>query len=110
MRVEAGTIAKKSMKDILNTGIFGYISHIENVQLGFKDGEFIKKNSFFSTDKEKRDELELLLNSIRKQEYSVGVRLEVIAKNMLISAFFFACVNAEISKVMMGGIGAVKAV
>ena len=111
MRVAAGAIAKKVLKERLNVEIFGYVSQIGEVELEFKNQKFIEQNPFFSADKEKIPELELLLNSIRKQGDSVGAKVEVVAKNMPIGLGLpvFDRLDAEIAKAMMS-INAVKAV
>ena len=111
MRVAAGAIAKKILKEQFNSEIFGYVSQIGDIELSLKDKNFIDKNPFFCADPDKIPALEGLMHSIRKQGDSIGAQVNVVAKNVPIGLGepVFERLDAEIAKALMG-INAVKAV
>ena len=58
MRVAAGAIAKKYLKERLGMNIFGYLSQLGPIISELKDKNFIYTNPFFSGDPDTIDELE----------------------------------------------------
>ena len=111
MRVAAGAIAKKILKEKFDSEIFAYVAKIGNIDLEFKDKAFIEKNPFFCADPDKILELEKLMQSIRKQGESIGAQVNVVARNIPVGIGepVFDRLDAEIAKALMS-INAVKAV
>jgi chorismate synthase len=82
MRVAAGVVAKKWLKQKYNIDIRGYVSEIgEHRYAGF-DWDVVESNPFFFPDADMVSFLEDYLDSIRKQQDSVGARVEVVASNV----------------------------
>ncbi len=111
MRVAAGAIAKKILKQQFNIEIFGYVSQIGDIELDLKTPDFIEQNPFFCADPQKIPVLEELIHSIRKQGNSIGAKVNIVAKNVPIGFGepVFSRLDAEIAKALMS-INAVKAV
>ncbi|WP_116964835.1 chorismate synthase [Fastidiosibacter lacustris] len=111
MRVAAGAIAKKILKQQFNIEIFGYVSQIGDIELDLKTPDFIEQNPFFCADPQKIPALEELIHSIRKQGNSIGAKVNIVAKNVPIGFGepVFSRLDAEIAKALMS-INAVKAV
>lgn len=111
MRVAAGAIAKKILKEKLNMKIIGYVSQIGDIKLEFNSPEIIDKNPFFSADSNKINELEEFMHNIRKKGDSVGAQVNLIVKNVPIGLGepIFSRLDAEIAKALMS-INAVKGV
>ena len=111
MRVAAGSIAKKYLKEQLGLEIYGYVSQIGNVKLECKNISAINENPFFTADPEKVSILETLIHKIRKEGDSIGAEVTVVARNVPVGLGepVFDKLDAEIAYAMMG-INAVKAV
>ncbi len=111
MRVAAGAIAKKVLKERFNSEIFGYVSQIGDIELKLKDQSFIEQNPFFCADSDKIPQLEELMQSIRKQGDSIGAKVNVVARNIPVGLGepVFDRLDADIAKALMS-INAVKAV
>ncbi len=111
MRVAAGAIAKKILKERFNSEIFGYVSKIGDIELELKDQSFIEQNPFFCADPQKIQQLEELMQSIRKQGDSIGAKVNVVARNIPVGLGepVFDRLDADIAKALMS-INAVKAV
>ncbi len=111
MRVAAGSIAKKYLKEQLGLEIYGYVSQIGNVKLECKNISAINGNPFFTADPDKVSILETLIHKIRKEGDSIGAEVTVVARNVPVGLGepVFDKLDAEIAYAMMG-INAVKAV
>ena len=83
MRVAAGAIARKYLRERLGTEIFGFISQVGSIQLEPKDLSIVDDNPFFCADPDKVVELEQFMNDLREQGDSIGARISVLAKNIL---------------------------
>ena len=82
MRVAAGGIAKKYLRERLGMDIFGYVSQVGPHVLEVKDLGAVNDNPFFSPDPDKVPELEAYMDSPRKEGNSIGARVNVVATNM----------------------------
>ncbi|MDX1497270.1 MAG: chorismate synthase, partial [Salinisphaeraceae bacterium] len=82
VRVAAGAIARKYLKERLGIEILGWMSQLGEHHIEFKDETAIRDNPFFCPDPDKVPELEAYIDSIRKQEDSVGARITAIARNV----------------------------
>ncbi|MGJ8648513.1 MAG: chorismate synthase [Marinomonas colpomeniae] len=111
MRVAAGAIAKKYLKQQFGIEIQGFLSQLGPIKLEVKDLSQVYKNSFFSPDPDAIPELEEYMTALRREQDSVGAKITVIAKNLMpgLGAPVFDRLDADIAKAMMS-INAVKGV
>ena len=111
MRVAAGAIAKKYLKECNGTLIRGYLAQLGPLAIDFKDWQTVEANPFFCPDPERVQELEDYMDRLRKDGNSVGARINVIASQVPVGLGepIFDRLDADIAKAMMG-INAVKAV
>lgn len=111
MRVAAGAIAKKILKEKYNVDIYAYVSQIGDVKLELQDKAFINQNPFFCAAPQKIPELEALIQSIRKEGDSIGAKVDVVATNCPVGLGepVFDRLDADIAHALMS-INAVKAV
>jgi len=110
-RVAAGAIAKKYLKKINKTKIFGYVSQLGAITPDKIKSSDIEKNPFFFPDNKKVAELEKYLMDIRKSGDSIGAKVTIIGQNIPIGIGepVFDKLDAILAKGMMS-INAVKGV
>ena len=82
MRVAAGGIAKKYLKERLGIEIFGYVSQLGPIVPENFDQAEIENNPFFFPDAGKVAELETYMQALSKEGDSIGAKVTVVAKNM----------------------------
>ena len=111
MRVAAGAIAKKFLKDKLNVDVFGYINQIGIHKINSFDKDTINHNSFFCPDKSLVTTLEKYIDELREEGDSIGASISVEASNMPLGLGepVFDKLDADIAHALMS-INAVKAV
>jgi chorismate synthase len=111
MRVAAGGIAKKYLKERLGIEIFGYVSQLGPIVAESFDQAEIENNPFFFPDAGKVSELETYMQALNKEGDSVGAKVTVVAKNMPVGLGepIFDRLDAELAHGLMG-INAVKGV
>ncbi|TBR42195.1 chorismate synthase [Marinomonas agarivorans] len=111
MRVAAGAIAKKYLRDRFGIAINGFLSQLGPIQLEAKDLTQVYDNPFFSPDPTAIPKLEEYMSELRREGDSVGAKITVIAKNVMpgLGEPVFDRLDADIAKAMMG-INAVKGV
>lgn len=79
MRVAAGAIARKYLRERLGLEIRGYLSQLGPIKLAYKNPEVINDNPFFCADTEKLAELEAFMDELRAAGDSIGARISVLA-------------------------------
>jgi chorismate synthase len=111
MRVAAGAIAKKWLKENCGTVIRGYLAQLGPIVLELKDWNAVERNAFFSPDPAKIPELEKYMDEIRAERNSIGARVNVVAANVPVGLGepVFDRLDADIAHAMMN-INAVKGV
>ncbi|WP_096084540.1 chorismate synthase [Agaribacterium haliotis] len=82
MRVAAGAIAKKVLKELWGVEIFGYLSQLGPIEIDLVQPQSIEQNAFFCPDPAKIPELEAYMQALIKEGNSVGAKVSVVAKNM----------------------------
>lgn len=82
MRVAAGAIAKKYLKDRYGIEIYGYMSQLGPIQMPMKDRSVINDNAFFCGDSSLVEELEAYMDALRKEGNSVGGKITVVAQGV----------------------------
>lgn len=111
MRVAAGAIAKKYLKQQFGIEIQGFLSQLGPIKLEVKDLSQVYENSFFSPDPDAIPSLEEYMTKLRREQDSVGAKITVVAKNIMpgLGEPVFDRLDADIAKAMMS-INAVKGV
>jgi chorismate synthase len=111
MRVAAGGIAKKYLRERLGITIRGYLAQLGPLPIEFKNWDAVHKNLFFCPDPDKVSELETYMDALRKEGNSVGARINVIAEGVPpgLGEPVFDRLDADIAHAMMS-INAVKGV
>ena len=111
MRVAAGAIAKKYLKEKYATYINGYLAQLGPYEIELKDWDAVGNNPFFCPDPEMVGELEAYMDALRKEGNSIGARVNLIAGNVPVGwgEPIFDRLDADIAKAMMS-INAVKGV
>jgi chorismate synthase len=82
MRVAAGAVAKKYLKERLGVEVRGYLSQLGPLELDAKDLDSIDDNAFFCADPDRVDELHRFMDDLREQGDSIGAKISVLASNV----------------------------
>ncbi|MBU6420972.1 MAG: chorismate synthase [Gammaproteobacteria bacterium] len=111
MRVAAGAIARKYLRERYGIGIRGWLAQLGPLTLAVRDVTAIDGNAFFCADPARVPELEEFMDALRKSGDSVGARVTVTASGVPPGwgEPVFDKLDAEIAAAMMG-INAVKGV
>ncbi|MDJ0760404.1 MAG: chorismate synthase [Woeseiaceae bacterium] len=111
MRVAAGAVARKYLKERLGLEIHGYLSQLGPIELAAPDLDIVDDNPFFCADSSRLDELDQFMNELREQGDSIGAKISVLATNMPVGLGepVFDKLEADIAKGLMS-INAVKGV
>lgn len=111
MRVAAGAIAKKYLKEHLSIEIRGYLSQLGPIKIESLDFSQIEENPFFCPDKSKVGEMELYMSALSKEGNSIGAKITVQAVNVPagLGEPVFDRLDADIARALMS-INAVKGV
>jgi chorismate synthase len=111
MRVAAGGIAKKYLKQRFGIEIRGYLSQLGPISLELKDWGSVNDNPFFSPDPDRVPELEAYMDALRKEGNSIGARVNVKAEGVPVGwgEPIFDRLDADIAHAMLS-INAVKGV
>jgi len=109
MRVAAGAIAKKYLSEKQDINIKGYLSQIGPIKIKNIDLSQVDKNPFFCPDSDVLEEIEGLIDNLRKEGDSTGAKIEVTVSNMPIGLGepVFDKLEADLAKGLMS-INAVK--
>ena len=111
MRVAAGGIAKKYLKDLYGIQIQGYLAQLGPIKTERYEWDHMEKSAFFCPDPDKEEELESYMDALRKEGNSIGARINVIARNVPpgLGEPVFDRLDADIAHAMLS-INAVKGV
>ncbi|MEQ1740057.1 MAG: chorismate synthase [Methyloglobulus sp.] len=111
MRVAAGGIAKKYLREIAGIEIRGYLSQLGPIKIETVDWDIIDANPFFCPDADKVALMEAYMDALRKEGESIGARIEVVATNVPpgLGEPIFDRLDADLAHALMG-INAVKGV
>jgi chorismate synthase len=111
MRVAAGAIARKYLRERLGVRIQGYLAQLGPLKLDVKSLDTVYDNPFFSPDPTRLEELEQYMIALRRDGDSVGARVNVIATGVPpgLGEPIFDRLDADIAHAMMS-INAVKGV
>lgn len=111
MRVAAGAIAKKYLKQVHGIEIVGFLSQLGPIKTEGFDESQIEQNPFFFPDAGKLEALDEYMRALKKEGNSVGAKVCVVARNVPVGLGepVFDRLDADIAHAMMG-INAVKGV
>lgn len=111
VRVAAGAIAKKWLKERYGVTIRGYMSQLGEISIPFESWEYVDQNPFFSPNQTIVPELESYLDKVRAERDSVGARISVVAQGVPVGwgEPVYDRLDAELAYAMMS-INAVKGV
>ena len=111
MRVAAGAIAKKYLREHFGVSIRGYLAQLGPIRPAAFDWDEVDNNPFFCPDAAKVEELEEYMDALRKEGDSIGARITVMAGGVPPGwgEPIFDRLDAELARAMMS-INAVKGV
>ncbi|MGE6109444.1 chorismate synthase [Aeromonas sobria] len=111
MRVAAGAIAKKYLKQVHGIEIVGFLSQLGPIKAEAFEQSQIEQNPFFFPDAGKLEALDEYMRALKKEGNSIGAKVAVIARNVPVGLGepVFDRLDADIAHAMMG-INAVKGV
>ncbi len=82
MRVAAGAIARKYLRERLGTEVRGYLSQLGPIKLAATDLASVDDNAFFCADPQRIGELEEFMDALREQGDSIGAKISVLASKV----------------------------
>jgi len=111
VRVAAGAIAKKWLREKYGIRVRGYLSQLGSNVLAFKDWSAVEQNPFFVADLAAVPALEAYMDALRKSGDSCGAKIAVVAEGVPVGwgEPVYDRLDADIAYAMMG-INAVKGV
>ena len=111
MRVAAGAIAKKYLRQRYGIEIRGYLAQLGPIRAEELDWNQVEQNPFFCPDASKVPEMEAYMDALRKEGNSIGARINVVATGVMpgLGEPIFDRLEADIAHAMMA-INAVKGV
>lgn len=111
MRVAAGAVAKKYLKQVHGVEINAYLSQLGPIKAETVDFAEIEKNAFFFPDASKLDALDEYMRDLKKSGDSIGAKVTVVATGVPVGLGepVFDRLDAEVAHALMG-INAVKGV
>jgi chorismate synthase len=111
MRVAAGAIAKKYLRQSCGIVIRGYLAQLGPIKIEKLNWDEIDNNPFFCPDVDRVAEMEAYMDELRKEGNSIGARINVVATGVPpgLGEPVFDRLDAEIAHSLMS-INAVKGV
>ncbi len=111
MRVAAGAIAKKYLRERLGVEVRGYLSQLGPIKVEKLDWSIVNSNPFFCPDADKIPLMEEYMEKLRKEGDSIGAKISVVASNVPpgLGEPIFDRLDAELAHAFMS-INAVKGV
>ncbi|HLB14475.1 MAG TPA: chorismate synthase [Burkholderiales bacterium] len=111
VRVAAGAIAKKWLRERYGVVIRGYLAQLGPIKIPFVAWDQVDRNPFFAPSAEVVPQLEQFMDELRDAGDSCGAKVAVVAENVPVGwgAPVYDRLDADIAYAMMG-INAVKGV
>ncbi|MFL0802152.1 MAG: chorismate synthase [Agarilytica sp.] len=111
MRVAAGAVAKKALKEGWGIEVRGYLSQLGPIKIDNFDWNEVENNPFFCPDAEKVEAMADYMQALSKEGNSIGAKISVVASNMIpgLGEPIFDRLDAELAYALMS-INAVKGV
>jgi chorismate synthase len=111
MRVAAGSVAKKVLRETWGIEVRGYLSQLGPIAIETLDWNEVGNNPFFCPDANKVPLMEEYMQLLNKEGDSVGAKITVVASNMVpgLGEPIFDRLDADLAHALMS-INAVKGV
>ncbi len=111
MRVAAGAIAKKYLRERYGIQVRGYLAQLGPIRAEVLDWDEVENNPFFCPDPGQVDAMAEYMAALNKRGDSIGARINVVATGVApgLGEPIFDRLDADIAHAMMG-INAVKGV
>lgn len=111
MRVAAGGIAKKVLKQCFGIHVVGYLSQLGPIKVEKVDVSIVNDNPFFCPDADKISQMEQFMADLGKEGNSIGAKITVTASGVMpgLGEPVFDRLDADIAHALMS-INAVKGV
>ena len=111
LRVAAGAIAKKYLRERYGVSVRGYLAQLGPIRIERLDWDQVEHNPFFCPDASKVQELEHYMDALRKEGDSIGARVNVVASGIPVGIGepVFDRLDADLAHALMS-INAVKGV
>jgi chorismate synthase len=111
VRVAAGAIAKKWLKERYGVVIRGYLAQLGSIKIGFSSWNDVEGNPFFAPNEKLVPQLEKFMDQLRESGDSCGARVNVVAEGVPVGwgEPVYGRLDADIAGAMMS-INAVKGV
>src|SRR5260221_4447542 len=111
VRVAAGAIAKKWLKERYGVVVRGYLAQIGSIEVPFESWEAVGANPFFAANSKIVKQLEDFVDQLRESGDSCGARVNVVAEGVPVGwgEPVYGRLDADIAGAMMS-INAVKGV
>ena len=111
VRVAAGAIAKKWLKERYGVVVRGYLAQLGSIRIPFRGWEAVDANPFFAPNEEVVKKLETFMDQLRESGDSCGARVNVVAEGVPVGwgEPVYGRLDADIAWAMMS-INAVKGV
>jgi chorismate synthase len=82
VRVAAGAIARKWLRERFNIEVRGYMSQLGPIKIPFKSWDGVYDNPFFAADASYIAQLETFMDKLRKSGDSVGAQITTVASGV----------------------------
>lgn len=82
MRVAAGAIAKKYLKNYYGIIVRAYLSAMGDIKCPFESWKEVEKNGFFCANQNQITNLKNLIKSLKKTGDSIGAEITIVAENV----------------------------
>jgi chorismate synthase len=111
VRVAAGAIAKKWLKERYGVLVRGYLAQLGSEKIDFESWDAVDRNPFFSPNQNVVEKLEAFMDALRESGDSCGARVNVVAEGVPVGwgEPVYGRLDADIAAAMMS-INAVKGV
>jgi len=111
VRVAAGAIAKKWLKERYGVTVRGYLAQVGKIKIGFASWADVDGNPFFAPNAQLVPQLEKFMDELRESGDSCGARVNVVASGVPVGwgEPVYGRLDADIAGAMMS-INAVKGV
>ncbi|MEB7887818.1 chorismate synthase [Hafnia alvei] len=111
MRVAAGAIAKKYLKEKYGVQIRGCLTQMGDITCEIKDWGQVEQNPFFCPDPSQLENLDELMRALKKEGDSIGAKVTVVAEQVPVGLGepVFDRLDADLAHALMS-INAVKGV
>lgn len=111
MRVAAGAVAKKVLRERWGIEVRGYLSQLGPIKIDSVDWNEIANNPFFCPDASKVAAMQEYMEALNKEGNSVGAKITLVASNMVpgLGEPVFDRLDADLAHALMS-INAVKGV